>query len=197
MSLGVPEGAWSESLTFWSLATGWDLAPPRGERGRFRTLLPQDGLAWVELQAIDGGPHVHVDSGAVDREVDGRLVRTDPDRVLDQVCIDIPATRWDAEIAAWQQATGRELTKGGRPEFAFLGEDGAPRILLQRLDEEHGEVRAHPDFATRDREAETRRHEELGARLVEVFEPWTVMRAPDGHLYCLTDRDPLTGSGRR
>lgn len=125
------------------------------------------------------------------------LVRADPDRILDQVCIDIPAPLWESEIDFWRRLTGRDLRDGGRSEFAFLGREGQMRILLQRLDEDEGRVRAHPDFATRDREGETRRHEALGARVVEVCEWWTVMRAPDDHLYCLTDRDPLAGRGSR
>lgn len=127
----------------------------------------------------------------------GRLDRSDPLRVLDQVCIDIPGSLWESEIAYWRDVTGRDLTKGGEPEFAFLGEDGAVRVLLQRLEDDEGLVRAHVDFAVADRDAETRRHEELGAELVQVFDWWTVLRAPDGHVYCLTDRDPDTGSVRQ
>lgn len=129
---------------------------------------------------------------------DGRreMVRTDPERVLDQVCLDIPASSWEQKVAFWRDLTGRDLTKGGEPEFSFLGEEGQVRILLQRLDEQDGAVRAHLDFATADRAGETRRHELLGASLVDVYPWWTVLRAPDGHVYCLTDRDPLTGSVR-
>lgn len=125
------------------------------------------------------------------------LVRSDPDRILDQVCIDVPAPLWDSEVEFWLRLTGRDLADGGRREFAFLGDEGRMRVLLQRLDEDEGPVRAHADFATADRAVEARRHEALGARTVEVCEWWTVMRAPDGRLYCLTDRDPLTGRGRR
>lgn len=124
------------------------------------------------------------------------MVRSDPAQVLDQVCIDIPAALWGTEVDFWQRLTGRELEAGGRPEFAFLGEEGRVRLLLQRLDESSGPVRAHLDFAVADRATETRRHEELGADLVEVFEWWTVMRAPTGHVYCLTEREPETGDVR-
>lgn len=122
--------------------------------------------------------------------------RSDPERVLDQVCIDIPQDLWETEVAFWRDLTARELTKGGQPEFAFLGDDGAPRILLQRVDETGDRVRAHPDFAVADRAAETHRHEALGAEAVGTFPWWTVLRAPDGRAYCLTDRDPMTGNVR-
>ncbi len=121
------------------------------------------------------------------------LVRRDPERVLDQVCIDIPAAWWEREVGFWRAVMARDLVDSGSPEFALLPEEGRVRVLLQRLGEQSGPVRAHPDFATADREVEARRHESLGAVRIEVFEQWTVMRAPDGHTYCLTDRDPLTG----
>jgi hypothetical protein len=128
-----------------------------------------------------------------------RFARANADSVLDQVCLDIPASLWDQEVAFWQAMTCRELERGLRPEFAFLGEPdphGALRRLLQRLDDPQGPVRAHPDFAVADRPAETARHAAVGASVVEVMGRWTVMRAPDGQVYCLTDRDPLTGRVR-
>jgi hypothetical protein len=129
-----------------------------------------------------------------------RFARTDPDGELDQVCLDIPAPRWDAELAFWKALTGRELEQGLREEFAFLGDPdphGALRILLQRLDSTDGNVRAHPDFAVADRDDQTARHVNLGAQVLNVMDRWTVMRAPDQHIYCLTDRDPTTGRVRR
>ncbi|MHA7126054.1 VOC family protein [Janibacter indicus] len=126
----------------------------------------------------------------------GRIDRSDPLRVLDQVCIDIPADLWEAEVAFWSSLLRRPLTKGGEPQFSFLGVDGALRVLLQRLDEPGGQVRAHADFAVADREVETQRHGDLGAELVAVHPWWTVLRAPDGQVYCLTDRDPATGDVR-
>ena len=126
--------------------------------------------------------------------VDGEpvLVR-DGSTVLDQVCIDIPSAHWDTEVAFWAGLTGREPQVGARPEFVRLVEDDRPRILLQRLDEVDGTVRAHPDLASADREADTDAHLALGARLVSVHDFWTVLVAPGGQVYCLTDRDPATG----
>ncbi len=118
----------------------------------------------------------------------------DADLVLDQVCIDIPASSWHRESRFWQALLGGDLVAGPRPEFAVLpGPPTRPRVLLHRLGEPAGPVRAHPDLACADRAAATARHTGLGAELVATHERWTVLRAPGGHLYCLTDRDPRTG----
>ncbi|MDT0186727.1 VOC family protein [Microbacterium sp. ARD31] len=114
--------------------------------------------------------------------------------VLDQVCVDVPRPHWDAEVAFWAALTGREPQVGSLPEFVRLVQDGLPRMLLQLLDEDEGPVRAHPDLATADREADTAAHVRLGADVRAVNEFWTVLAAPGGQVYCLTDRDPRTGS---
>jgi hypothetical protein len=126
--------------------------------------------------------------------VDGEpsLVR-DGSTILDQVCLDIPSTCWEAEVAFWQALTGREPEVGALPEFVRLVEDGRVRLLLQRLDEEDGPVRAHPDLATSDRRSDAVRHVALGARVRDEHDHWTVLEAPGGQVYCLTDRDPATG----
>ena len=126
--------------------------------------------------------------------VDGEpsLVR-DGATILDQVCLDIPSSRWEAEVAFWQALTGREPEVGALPEFVRLVEDGRVRLLLQRLDEEDGPVRAHPDLATSDRQSDAVRHVALGARVRAEHDHWTVLEAPGGQVYCLTDRDPATG----
>ena len=113
--------------------------------------------------------------------------------IVDQVCLDIPAAHWESELAFWAELTGRGPQVGSLPQFARLVENGRLRILLQRLDEPDGPVRAHPDLATAQREADTREHVRLGARLETVFDHWTVLTAPGGQVYCLTDRDPATG----
>ena len=120
------------------------------------------------------------------------LVR-DGSTVLDQVCLDVPAAHWDAEVAFWAALTGREPQVGALPEFVRLIEDGRLRLLLQRLDEPGGRVRAHPDLATADRAVDTDRHVALGAVVRGVHDFWTVLTAPGGQVYCLTDRDPATG----
>jgi hypothetical protein len=126
---------------------------------------------------LDGSPALHRDGTTI----------------LDQVCLDVPASRWDAEVEFWRLVSGRELQVGSAPEFARLLAPGQPRILLQRLGDPSGVVRAHPDLASADREADTARHLDLGAHVVAVHDHWTVLEAPGGQVYCLTDRDPSTG----
>ena len=67
-------------------------------------------------------------------------------------------------------------------------------MLLQRLDEPEGLVRAHLDLGTTDRSAEVARHEGLGARVRSVEEFRTVLSDPSGLAYCVTDRDQASGS---
>ncbi|HYH34751.1 MAG TPA: VOC family protein [Nocardioides sp.] len=111
---------------------------------------------------------------------------------VDQVCLDIPAELFDRELRFWRELTGRELSDRTGGEFRRLP---APpheplQLLLQRLGEPLGEVRAHLDLATTDRTAETERHVALGARVVAPYEGWTVLTDPAGSAYCITDRVP-------
>ena len=125
-------------------------------------------------------------------EASPRLVR-DGATILDQVCIDVPAQHWEREVAFWRDLTGRELEQARLPQFARLPATDGLRILLQRLDEADGPVRAHPDLATADRAADTERHVGLGGTVRGTFAFWTVLTAPGGQVYCLTDRDPRVG----
>lgn len=111
---------------------------------------------------------------------------------VDQVCLDIPRSAYDDEVAFWQTLTGWDLDPSVSREFARLRPpDEQPlRWLIQRLDEESGEVRAHLDLACDDRTAETDRHEELGATVVRRHAWWTVLADPVGTTYCITERRP-------
>lgn len=141
----------------------------------------------VEVMHSPGGLlHCHT---LVDGEP--RLSR-DGTTILDQVCIDVPRRHWDSEVRFWREMTGRTFHESG-PGYARLDADGQVRVLLQRLDEEDGPVRAHPDLASADREGDVRRHVGLGARRVADHDRWTVLEAPGGQVYCLTDREPSTG----
>lgn len=114
---------------------------------------------------------------------------------VDQVCLDIPASRYASECAFWQAVTGRELRPSPtHAEFQRLVRPpGEPlHLLLQKLGQHLGPVRAHLDLATTDRAAETVRHVALGADLVRVNDSWTVLADPAGSAYCLTDRYPET-----
>nr|WP_189942852.1 VOC family protein [Streptomyces aurantiogriseus] len=118
---------------------------------------------------------------------------------LDQVCVDIPPSAYDTEVAFWSGLLPEWTARpGSLPEFHVVAPPpGLPiRILLQRLDEERP-VSAHLDLACGpDIDAVRTRHERLGATLVAAHSHWTVLRDPAGGLYCLTGRDPETGGLR-
>lgn len=116
--------------------------------------------------------------------------------LVDQVCLDIPAAAYDAECVFWAALTGWAHTESPvSPDFSRLDRpSGVPlRLLLQRLGERSGSVRAHLDLATDDRLSETLRHARLGAAVLAEHSRWTVLRDPVGAAYCITDRDPHTG----
>jgi hypothetical protein len=216
--LDVPASRHAVVGTFWCAVTGSVLSPSRGASGEFATLLPPDGDPYLRLQRIDSGvAGVHLDLHDVDQpwqparspgglpycRNDGETgVRPLPriwaggqTSLVDQVCLDVPAPRYDEECAFWAAETGWELREGSRPEFrSLVRPDEMPlRVLLQRRDDAEGPVRAHLDIATTDRAAETDRHRELGARVEATRNSWTVLRDPGGTPYCITDRDPYTG----
>ncbi|MCU7820565.1 VOC family protein [Kitasatospora sp. DSM 101779] len=114
---------------------------------------------------------------------------------LDQVALDVPGEAFEAEAAFWGGLTGWPVLTGSRPEFRVVRPPAElpVRILLHRLDDPRP-AGAHLDFACADRAAARLDHEKLGAVLVAEHGHWTVMRDPAGGTYCLTDRDPHTGS---
>jgi hypothetical protein len=114
---------------------------------------------------------------------------------LDQVCLDIAPSSYDAEVAFWGGLLPDwESLPGSLPEFHVVKPPpGLPvRILLQRLAEERP-ASAHLDLACADIDATRAAHERLGATTVSRGRHWTVMRDPAGGTYCLTGRDPQTG----
>lgn len=124
-----------------------------------------------------------------------RQVRDGARELLDQVCLDIPMQAWDREVAFWADLTGWPYAESPEPEFAFLERPPAlpVRLLLQRLEEPAGVVRAHVDCACADRAASRRRHEAAGAVVEQERGFWSVLRDPVGRRYCLTDRSPQQG----
>lgn len=119
--------------------------------------------------------------------------------LLDQICLDIPPQAFADECTFWAALTDWELRAGSRQEFAYLARPaGMPlRLLLQRLDDDRTDsARAHLDLATSDVAAELRRHEVLGATIERSMPDWTTLRDPVGMAYCITRRDPDTGTLR-
>lgn len=122
--------------------------------------------------------------------------RAAAESLVDQVCLDMPSSRYAAELAFWSRLTGWEVDDPNPDdEFARLAwVDGMPvRFLLQRLDEDEGPVRGHADLSAVDRAVEVERHRGLGAREEGPGDGWTVMVGPAGHRYCVTDRNPRLG----
>jgi len=114
---------------------------------------------------------------------------------LDQVCLDLAPALYDTELTFWSELTGWASHPGALPEFHVVRPTAALpfRILLQRLGTDRP-TSAHLDVACSDIEAVRTHHERLGATLVSRGARWAVMRDPAGGTYCLTPRDPETGS---
>jgi hypothetical protein len=216
--LDVPAAAHQRTAAFWCAVTGSTLSAARGADGEFTTFDPADGDAYLRLQRIGtnrAGVHLDVHSPEADFEpgrspgglawcaVWGeedtrplpRIWAAGHTSLVDQLSLDIPPEKYDEECEFWAATTGWELHETKRPEFRYLQrpEKQPLRILLQRLDDGDGPVRAHLDLATSNRDLETGRHRDLGAGVLRVRERWTVMTDPAGTPYCITDRDPYTG----
>ena len=116
--------------------------------------------------------------------------------VVDQICIDIPATEFKEECIFWSAVTGWMLqSSSARSEFKFLLRPGwSPlRVLLQRREDDDGPARAHLDIATDEVDVLVDDHLHLGANVSEKFAYWTSMTDPAGLPYCITARNPRTG----
>lgn len=146
-----------------------------------------DGDGFVVLRSPAGVLHCLVPAGP--SEVPPRATWDAHESWLDTVVVDVPGGAWDHERRYWAELVGTGTAGfAGHPEFERLVDrPGALRVLLQRLGA--GDARVHLDVASTDRDAETRRHEALGATVVEAFPEWTVMRDPVGLPYCVIDHD--------
>lgn len=118
--------------------------------------------------------------------------------IVDQVCIDVPAPLFEAEVAFWAGVTGWPVLPGKLTEFQVLDRpDGMPlRLLLQKLgDDDPGDrVRAHLDISCGPNAADhVEWHVDQGAEFVHPGAVWTTLQDPAGLEYCLTQRDPTTG----
>jgi predicted enzyme related to lactoylglutathione lyase len=112
--------------------------------------------------------------------------------LADQLCLDIPATRYDAETRFWADLTGWPYCSTDAPEFSRLNPPARlpVQFLLQRLGDDPAVARAHLDMSADDRDAEVSRHQRSGATLVRICEGWTTLRDPAGLVYCVTRRRP-------
>lgn len=114
--------------------------------------------------------------------------------LVDQVCLDIPPSRWDSEVAFWEQLSGWERGRQSHEFGRLVRPEGQPLMfLLQRLGDEQPGVTAHLDLGSDDAEAEAARHVALGATQVRTTEGWITLLDPSARPYCVTrhpvDRD--------
>lgn len=88
----------------------------------------------------------------------------------------------------WGKALGREPIKSDEDwasKYVHLDmPEEEVRVLVQKVDHPS---RIHLDIETDDIKAEVKRLEGLGAKVVKVFERWTVMEAPTGHRFCVVN----------
>jgi hypothetical protein len=189
--LDVPADRLTTAQAFWSAVTGSRVDDPWGDDDEFWPLRPPQGDPCLWLQRTDDGPvGCHPDLYVQDPRPVGEAGRRS---IVDQVCLDIPGPRFEAEATFWAALTGWSRTTDGRvDEFERLVRPAhVPyAVLLQRLDDDQAAVTAHLDLACDDRDAETARHVSLGAEPVRRTAGWTVLRDPVGTTYCLTDRGP-------
>jgi hypothetical protein len=81
--------------------------------------------------------------------------------MVDQVCLDIPPSRWEEECRFWADLTGWGLVdRDPEDEFRRLARPAglAIQLLLQRLDDEQPVVTGHLDLGSDDYLAEADRH---------------------------------------
>jgi hypothetical protein len=127
-----------------------------------------------------------------EREVPTSVQWTSGQRsVVDQVCLDIPPSRYDAELAFWSALTGWERhDPDPDDEFERLSGVGALQVLAQRLDSEAPAVTAHLDLRTDGVGFEVERHLALGATHMRDGRGWVTLADPSGLAYCVTGRTP-------
>ncbi len=113
---------------------------------------------------------------------------------VDQICLDVHADGFEADVAFWSAFTGWEEREPTIAEFrSFLQPSNLPlRVLVQRLGEDDaGPPRAHLDISGGEhRDAVVERHASAGASILDTHKHWTAMQSPSGLAYCVTDRPP-------
>lgn len=113
---------------------------------------------------------------------------------LVQLCVDVPAPWYDAELAFWRSATGWADEPVDAPEFARLVHraESPLQLLVQRLGDDDGatRARAHLDLGTDDLAAEVAQVQALGARVLRPGHGFVALQDPVGLPFCVTANDP-------
>jgi hypothetical protein len=101
------------------------------------------------------------------------------------VLIDHPEDRYEANLAFWAAAAGRDVDRGaGNAEYASLGVIGTLHLEVQRTGI-GTPPRLHLDIETDDIEAEVARLVGVGATVDRRPEGFVVMRDPGGIVFCV------------
>ena len=118
---------------------------------------------------------------------------------LVQLCVDVPADRFDAELRFWRAATGWADEPVDSPEFSRLvhRSESPLALLVQRLGDDDGgtHARAHLDLGTDDVAAEVARVRALGAELLWPGAGFVALRDPVGLPFCVTANHPDRDAG--
>ena len=114
---------------------------------------------------------------------------------LVQLCVDVPADLYEAELGFWRAATGWADEPVDAPEFHRLvhRSESPLQVLVQRLGADDGatQARAHLDLGADDVDAEVARLETLGAHVLGPGSGFVVLRDPTGLPFCVTANDPV------
>jgi hypothetical protein len=102
------------------------------------------------------------------------------------VLIDCNTSDVDEAALFWSQALGRAIDPkhpGSRGNYRML--ETPPDELIVQIQRVDHESRAHIDIETDNIPAEVARLENLGAKVVDRLERWTVMQAPTCQRFCV------------
>jgi len=100
--------------------------------------------------------------------------------------IDCRTDDLDGAAAFWSQALGYPAKTSDSPEDqGYVLLETAPEGLHIEVQQVDHPSRVHLDIEADDLEAEARRLEALGARLVARVKTWIVMEAPSGQRFCI------------
>lgn len=153
--------------------------------GPVRVMRSPGGFAFclVDWDALDSPSH-QVRTGAAHSEI-----------LADQLALDVPAPLYEREVFFWQMLTGWPLDapiESG--DCSLVRPAQMPvSIYFQQVEDDRLRVSGHLDLASVDRLWHTEEHLGFGAEFLARFDRWTVMRAPGGQTYCITDHRPEHG----
>lgn len=163
----------------------------------YAVLMSPGGLIWHAVAWL-GQRHIPAPS-TVSPELFGGVAVS---ARVDQIAMDAPLARFDAEVEYWADLLGWKVIDAARPEYVAIVDKSMPLRLMIHRDpymDSADPVRIHLDISggsTADVERLVAWHQSLGARQGPRHPWWVSMTDPAGGTYCLTRRDPATGAIR-